>query len=486
MTIPPPKTGGLARLYTPLGVVVLAAVYLLVGLIGHDPWRGDDSRYLGPIMAMHGGGSWLLPEIAGEAAFDFPPLFYWTGALLARALHWWLPIADGARLASALWLGLLLAFLARAAWQFFGRETRQSAALLTLGTLGLVLHAHEIQPALALLGSVAITLSGLSELGRKPWAGAIEAGAGAGFAGLAAGLSGVLLSLPLLLLALLLPPGEDPRRERSACLLAVLLAVAIPAAWAGTLILTDPAQATLWWRLELKDFTNGAGNFGDLGRLAEQLGWFLWPLWPIAGWALWRARRELLSFRWRILLVALLLALVQITLVADSPRTANLLPLIPPLALIAAAGIPTLRRGAANAFDWFAVMTFLVFAILVWIAWSAMAVSWPPGLARQLVKLAPGFHLQFSLIPPLIGALLVSGWLLLVWNTPRTPKRGPINWAAGMTMLWCLAVTLLMPWFNHGKSYRPAAQSLAQQLAAHPGSCLAGWALSPSLRAWLF
>jgi 4-amino-4-deoxy-L-arabinose transferase-like glycosyltransferase len=166
-------------------------------------------------------------------------------------------------------------------------------------------------------------------------------------------------------------------------------------------------------------------------------------------------------------------------------RPANLLPLIPPVALLASAGVHSLRRGAASAFDWFAVMTFLVFAILVGLAWSAMSFAWPPGLARQLVKLAPGFQLEPSWGLTVVGAVLVLGWLGLVWNAPRSPNRGPTNWATGMTMLWALAVCLLMSWFDYGKSYRPAAQSLARALGASPATCIAGQDLSASLRASL-
>jgi 4-amino-4-deoxy-L-arabinose transferase-like glycosyltransferase len=487
---PVPNPGLRARLlgflFSPRGIVVLAALYLLVGLLGHDPWRGDDSRYFGPILGMLRDGSWLVPRIAGEPYLEFPPLYYWLGAGLAGLTSPLLPLHDGGRLASALCVGASLFFLARAASELHGRPTLSTVCLLTLGSLGLVIHAHETQPMLAILATTSLTYGALAILPRRPQAGGLLGGLGSGLSTLAGGLSALGLTLPLILAALLAPPLAEGRGEtRRSLTLGILLGALVVAAWALPLYLTQPDLATAWWRQEADTLLPSARHLEDLAFLVEQLGWFLWPLWPIAGWALWRARRQLTSYTWRTLVLALALALAEVALLADSLRPANLLPLIPPTALLACAGVHSLRRGAASAFDWFALMTFLVFAILVGVAWSAMAFAWPPGLARQLVKLAPGFQLEPTWGLAAAGAFLVLGWLALVWNAPRSPNRGPINWATGMTMLWALAVCLLMPWFDYGKSYRPAAQSLARALGGQPDGCIAGQEISASVRASL-
>ncbi|MDY0012469.1 MAG: hypothetical protein RBS40_06215 [Rhodocyclaceae bacterium] len=477
---PSPAASRISRfLFSPLGIVCLATVYLLVGLTGHDPWRGDDSRYFGPILSILKDGAWLVPAIAGEPTLDYPPLFFWVGALLAKLTAWLLPLHDGARLASAAAAGATLYFLSRAATDLFGRPALAPASLLTLGTLGLVVHAHETQPILALLACVTASWAGLARLPEAPRAGSLQAGAAAGLAGLAGGLAGLWLTLPVILLCLAAPPQEQSGPARRGLAFGLVATALILAAWLLPLIYLEPALAGRWWRQEWSNW----GYLETPGRLLEQLGWFLWPLWPIAGWALWKHRRQLTRFPWRLVLTGTILALAQVMLNNDVPRPPELLPLIPPLALLAAAGVPSLRRGAANAFDWFAVMTFLVFALLVATAWSAMALAWPPGLARQLIKLAPGFRLEVSWTMAALAATLLAGWMILVWRTPRSPNRGPINWATGMTMLWCMAVALLMPWFDHGKSFRPAAQSLAKALRNGPTGCIAGQNLPSGLRA---
>jgi hypothetical protein len=131
------------------------------------------------------------------------------------------------------------------------------------------------------------------------------------------------------------------------------------------------------------------------------------------------------------------------------------------------------------------VMTFAIFALLVWLAWTAQVFAWPPGLARHVERHGPDFVLQGETLQAVLGVLICVVWLVLAWRLPRTPSRGPANWAMGMTMLWCLAVTLLMPWFQHGRSYRPAAESLARAVTDKADECIATTGLSGGVRASL-
>ena len=60
-------------------LALLAAIYLLTGTIGHDPWRGADAAHLGPVLEMLDGRSLLFPSIGGTVLPDFGPLYYWLG-----------------------------------------------------------------------------------------------------------------------------------------------------------------------------------------------------------------------------------------------------------------------------------------------------------------------------------------------------------------------------------------------------------------------
>ena len=464
------------------GLALLVALYLLPGLISHDPWRGDDATHFGPVFSILQGDGILFPTIAGEPVTNFPPLYYWTSALLALVLGNILPVHDAARLATTLFTALAIFWIARAAQRLYGKHTRTPAALLTLGSLGLVLHAHETQPMVALMAMQAMTLAGLALVPTRPAAGSVQAGAGAALAFLAGGLPGLLLTLPLFMAVVIGSPECRNPRASGGLILGLSLALTAMAIWPLVLHYLAPELLTLWWQREWLSFGQDPLTGRDLSRLLELLGWFVWPLWPIAMWSLWRARRQLTRIAWMLPITAAALALAWIVGNGSlSPPT--MLPVIPPLALLAAAGVPTLRRGAANAFDWFAIMTFAVFALLVWIAWTAQAFFWPPGLARHLARVAPGFELRSTLSQATLGVTICVTWLVLAWRLPRSLNRGPASWAMGMTMLWCLAVVLLMPWFDYDRSYRPAAASLAIALAGEPAGCVASIDLSASQRA---
>lgn len=480
---PPPSSTFPWRLLSDrAGLALLAALYLLPGLIGHEPWRGDDVRHIAIVQGMLNGEPLLFPHLAGEPASLFPPLYYWVSALLVLLTGWLLPVHDAARLATALFAALTVFWLTRASTRLNGLHTRVAAALLTLGTLGLVIHVHEAQPMVALMAMQAMCLAGLARVPTAPVKGGLQAACGASLAFLAAGPFGLLITLPLFLVcAVACPECRDPRAS-GGLILGLSLALGLSSLWPVTLSHLAPELLTLWWDEQWVGFMREVARIEALPAVLGQTGWSLWPLWPIALWTLWRARKQRGTQSILLPLAAFLLALAGM-LAMGVFKPEWMLPLIAPLALLAAAGVPSLRRGAANAFDWFAVMTFSVFGILVWLAWSAQVIAWPPGLARSLARSAPDFVPGNAGLQALIGLLLCAVWLALVIRLPRTPDRGPVNWAMGMTMLWCLTVTLLMPWFDHDRNYRPLAESLSIALAGESSGCVAAMNLGNSHRA---
>ncbi len=469
------------QLYGAAGLAALIVLYLLPGSIGHDPWRGDDIRHFMVVRDVLLGDSFWWPSAVREPDAGYGPLYYWVSALFGAALGWLLPLHDATRLASPFFTGLAIFWVARTAGRLYGRHTRTSAALLTLGTLGLAIHAHEHQPLTAIIAAQAMTFAGLALLSTQTIKGGIQAGVGCGLAFLAGGPTALLLTLPLV--ALLLIGCSDCRNRLTimSSLAGLLLTGIICAIWMTGLALNEPSQFSKWLS-GLTYSSAPAFTLQDLGKRLELAAWSAWPLWPIAGWTIWKVRKQLADITWALPLGATVLALIWIYWHAAA-QASSYLPLIVPLALFAAAGVPRLRRGAANAFDWFALMTFGSFAILVWLAWSAQAFDWPPGLTRSLQRMAPDFLLHGTGLQAAFGSIIILSWLWLVWHLPKSPNRASANWAMGMTMLWCLAVTLLMPWFENNRSYRAAAESLHSALQLSEAVCVSARGLDSSHRA---
>ena len=455
---------------------LLAMLYLLPGVLGRDPWRGDELRSFAVVADMLGGGSWLLPHLAGVAQPEQAPLYYWSAALSAWLLSPVLALHDGARLATTLWIIVTLWGCHRAARHLFNDESIATCLLvLILGTLALFVQAHQLQPRVALMATIALTLAGAARLPVEPRSGALLCGLGVALSALAGGPLALLLTLPLLCFPIVGSGPSHASLRAGASLVALLLAALWPLALAGK----APALYEIWresaTHLRLADSK-------QLGALLPQLAGGLWPLWPLALWVLYRRRSQWRAHGLQLPLVALLPGLLWLVF-ADHADQADILVLLPGCALLAAAGVDTLRRGAANAFDWFALMCCGVFAILVWLTWSAQIWQWPPGLARSLTRLAPEFTPQAVTLPAVLATVVCLGWLVLALCLPPSPWRGPMRWLLGVVMLWGLSVILLTPWVDQDRNYRPLTVALAAEMAQHPSGCIAERGLNNSHRA---
>jgi hypothetical protein len=188
---------------------------------------------------------------------------------------------------------------------------------------------------------------------------------------------------------------------------------------------------------------------------------------PLAAWTLWRWRSHWLK---RHISVPLTCAAVGVAagLVLGGYDRALLLAL-PALAVLAAFALPTLRRSAAAAIDWFSVFFFSVCAIVVWVVYVAMQTGWPSAPANNVRRLAPGFEPSFSWIALLAAAAATLAWLGLVhWRTGR--QRHPL-WksmvlpASGVALCWTLLMTLWLPLLDHARSFRPLVDRLQPHLA---------------------
>lgn len=460
-----------------LAIIVLAALYLLIGVTGHDPWKTEDAIHLGIAHGFATQGHWLTPAIAGEPWPHTAPLYHWVAALFGQLPGGWLAFHDAARLATTLFGALFLVFLAGAARSFHGNSAGRIAPLLAIGTLGLLLPMHEAQPAIAGLACAALAWwgAGLSLQGRA-W-GAPLLGLGLGLAFLAHGLVGLIMALAVLPAPIMLAPrarqfgslpptggasswgGPAPtlRRDWKGLALALLIASPLIAIWPWLLAQQAPGFWTQWWQNEFAEATHARGL--PVSRHFEQLAWAVWPLWPLALWSFWLLRRQID----RLLLPLFGVFITLAWFLTGAPRSLAVLPLIVPLTLVAAAGADRLRRGAANAFDWFSVMTFSFAAGLIWLGASAQSLGWPPKIANNFTKLAAGHTADYGLVT-LGGAFIATLIWLLTWGLRRASWRASLRWATGVTLMWVLISALWLSWIDHGMTYRPVALSLQQAL----------------------
>src|SRR3954469_4821379 len=108
-------------------------VWAGLGLFGHDPWKPDEAYTFGLAYEIAQSNHWLVPTLAGEPFMEKPPLFISTAAFFAQLTRDWLPLHDGARLASLFYVCLTLLFLGRTGRELNGKGFTWLPALLLVG-----------------------------------------------------------------------------------------------------------------------------------------------------------------------------------------------------------------------------------------------------------------------------------------------------------------------------------------------------------------
>lgn len=428
--------------------MLLCVAWLLPGLVGHAPWKGGDGEHFVKL--------WLLMQ-DGAVSQAVPPLYYWVASATAWLTSPFLALHDGARLASGIFIALALFFAARTARVLYGAEAGWAAALTLLGCMGLLVRGHELNAATAQFAAAAVMLYGLARLPQDARC------------GWALGVGGVLMVLAggaaeaawFLLLAtglpLLLAEYHTPAARR-ALAWGAAVAIGISAAWLAYL---STQSIPFAHALNLQRWLGEAGQ--NPTYYFSILGWFAWPAWPLAVWALYRSRRQ-----WRtpgvVLPVGTLLGLLGLYAFDARPGEEQGLILLLPLSLLGAAGLFTLRRGAANALLWFALMLFGFIALVFWVYWAAHDLNAPARLAARLVKLGVAGVGEFRPWALALGLAVTLIWIVFLTRVRRSPLRPILVWTASMTFIWVLLLALFQAPLDRRLSYASIAEALAARV----------------------
>jgi 4-amino-4-deoxy-L-arabinose transferase-like glycosyltransferase len=467
--------------------LAICAAWILPGLIGHDPWKPDEAYTFGLVHHVLQGGGWLVPMLAGEPFVEKPPIFVLTAALFAKLFAWVLAPHDGARLAAGFFIAIAFAFTAAAGRELFGKERGWVATLVLLGSLGLLVRAHQLITDTAQLAGFAIGTYGLALCIRRPLAGGVWLGTGAGLGFMAKGL---LAPGILGLTGIALFVACRAWRTRT-CLAAYAIAFLALAPWITiwpVLLYQSSAELFYEWF-----WTNNFGRFlgtAALGPRAQPmhylgiLPWYAWPAWPLALWVLWGTRVS--GFRRPAIELPVMLFLVAFAVLSVSAdaREVYAMPMLIPLALLATPALGTLRRGASNSLYWFSVMGFSFFAVVFWVYWIGLDLSFPERLSKHLHKLQPGYDAHVRWLPLAVSIALCAAWIVLLRRLQRSLERPIVVWAAGITLLWGMANTLFLAYVDTGKSYRTMVASLAEALPRNY-DCISSRTLGEPARAML-
>lgn len=473
-----------------LALLAMVATYLLPGLIGHDPWKQDETYIFGIIHHLIESGDWIVPTMAGEPFMEKPPLYYWVAALFAQGLSPWLALHDGARLATGFFMMLTCIASGWTARQWWGRGYGRFAVLALLGCLGLVLHGHMMLTDVPLLTGFAIATSGFVYARQRCWQSGFLLGLGVGIGFMA---KGVLALGVFGLSAVLLPVLFRPWRQRSylyTLLLAALFALPWLLIWPLALYLRSYALFMDWFWL------NNIGRFFGFsvamlgaphtdGFWISTLPWFTFPALPLALLSLWQQGRS--ALRQAAVQVSLLVFSIMLLVLwsAASARDNYALPLLLPISLLAAPAARNLSLRGDRWLDWSARLLFGAAIIFIWVVWIIMmAKGAPPDWTFLLKHLPQEFQPNLEKGVLAFALLLTAAALLAMQRVAIMPGRGLISWVSGLTLCWLLVSSLWLPWIDRAKSYRGVFASMQTALPSGYG-CMASVGLGESERAML-
>ena len=469
------------------GLVILCAMWVVLGVIGHDPWKSQDALSFGIALDMIERGSGLTPRIADEPYLDNPPLAYWLAAGTAVALSPPLSMHDAARVAAAVVLALTLLALAATATELEGSKIRWTTVLLFVGSVGLWERAHQLSPELVLMLAVATAQYGFALALRRPGWGGVLVGVAMGIAFLSSGLNGPVW---IALAALVLPLAAShwrARRYATSAAIAFVIAIVLCAAWPLALYVRAPMHLAAWWATQTPgDFfwPLDSASTGDPAFLLKNLPWFAWPALPLVVWTLVTRVRGFnggLATPGVELPGVLTLVISLSIIIMGDPRLLLIMPLLVPLTLLAALEIDTLKRGYSGALDWFGILTFGMLSVLMWWLWfDAYAQGMLPAIARLFRDSEAGYRPPFHWFPFVVSVFLTVLWALLVRPARRSNRRAVLNWAVGMTLLWGLYSTIWSPYLDSRRSYRAVAESLRPALPRE--GCVASRGLGDAQR----
>ncbi|HQR60848.1 MAG TPA: glycosyl transferase [Methylophilaceae bacterium] len=461
-------------------LLLLCALWLGLGLVGHHPWKPDEGQTMGIVKHLLDGGSWAIPSIAGVPTLQNPPLYYLSAAGGAWLLSPWLAAHDAARLVTGLWMALTLLMVGMTGREMWGKGEGRQTTFIFLGSIGLFFPAHLLTPEVPALAGYAMAFYGLALAQRRPWRAAPLIGSGIGIAFLSTGLGAAEI---LLLTAALLPAlFSNWRRKSYLTSLATGLVIAVPwlAIWLLAAWRQSPEMLATWW-------VSGKHALDDNNLLyfAKTLAWYTWPALPLAAWSLWHYRKHLLQRpQFQLALLFFLVTLLLLGLGADN-RDILTLPLLLPLAIMGGAAVEKLQRGAASALDWFGIAMFGTLGFLLWLGWFAMMSGYPTRLAARAHKLSEAYVPHFNWLIFVAALTVTLVWWLVVFKTNKRSNRAAVtDWAVGITMVWGLLMTLWLPWLDATKSYHSMFASMQQSLPRQY-ACITSRGLGDSQRALL-
>lgn len=453
--LPPDQRPAPPTYERPWMLLLLAFVWLWPGILGRDLWGSE--TWLFAAIEQAANNPHKLITHAHQTAL--PPIYVWCAVQFMRIFDFLSPF-DAVRLVNVVFSALAITAIGGAGRVLLGRRHGRTAALIFIGSPGLLTVSHFIGGHVTLLCGLCWSFYAFALSRHNP----ARAAAAATFAAFILSASGGLL--PLLIssfIAIILACIPKWRNRAYLLTCAACAAFTLPTFlfWPLLLQQIQPQSFAAWWQTQAFAPFGGATNWHMAWRPISWLEDSLWvtlPAWPLCLWCVSRIR--LYQQTWGILSLVWLAIFLPLSLLTPREHEHILLFLLPALCVIAAAQADTLRRGASVFFNWLGISLFGLLALFIWLGFFAMNFGWPSKLASRSTYFSPYYTPDIQSLPVIVAILFSLVWLLAITRRYVRGRQALTNWTAGLTLCWSLLLTLFLPWFDAAKSYRPVVERL--------------------------
>lgn len=454
-------------------LMLLVFAWLWPGVFSHDLWNPQEPQLYAVISDTV---SPVLPTLLGEPYFQAAPIYVWLAGVCKMLLSPHLTDAYSAsRFATVCFMALGLTAHGMAGSRLLGKAHGRSVVLILIGSAGLLGMGHFLGTRSVAFAGMGLAIWGLSVANKQVVWASLLFGMGILFVGQS---MGWLVSGSLIVLALCLGVSASWRNVRYFAMLLGALVWVLPLMilqmmW---LLKSHPEAWQIYWQ---QHFWGAFGGFRQPEMVwngayyLKNVLWFAFPAYPLAMWTVYKCRASLFQAKWGVLSVWWLLILGVVLCCHPQRHQDNLIMILTPLALLGAAQLDHLRRGVAAFWNWFGVMVFGLLAVFLWVGFVAMNYGFPAKLAERAAYFSPFYTRDIDMMPMIVAILFTPAWLFAITRKRIRGRQAVTNWAAGMTLVWALLLTLFLPWLDAAKSYRPIVQQMEQVASTKMGAnCL--------------
>lgn len=448
-------------------LILLTFVWLWPGIINHDLWNPNEPYIYAAIQYISTTKDFISPKIYNYPYIDNSPIYLYFGMLFKKLFYpWAMSKYTAIRLTTVFFMVLSLIFVSLAGKMLLGAKNGRSVGLILLGCPGIIIFAHIMSVLPILLTAYSIFAYSISINAKKPVLSGFFMGLGFILSFLSNNLFPIII---LIIILLLLPLNKYWRNKRYiiSIVFAIFFAIPIILIWPYALLEINPDFLKLWLKYHLFSSFGGINNFHfgfGLKKYLTNIIWYTFPACTLVIFTIIKERKNIFKNN-AYFLCTLWFIVASIALIFENElETNDLIHIIIPLSILAAAKLDYLKMTTAAFLNWLGITIFGTATIIIWVLFFAINYNIPNFIAQKIYKINSFYKVKIDYFPIIIAIIFVVIWLIAVTRKHIKGRQAITNWTSGVTLTWTLILTLFLPWINSVKSHRFLVQDMAESL----------------------